>query len=309
VRAGDRENVRIGVIGVGGVSRFYLEAIRASADFSLAAVCDIDPRRLEPFERSGEARAYTDAAELYADESVEAVVLDTPVGTHVPLARGALEAGKHVCCEKPLALTRRDAEALLDTAADAERLLFTAFHRRYNRNLPAPESLQGRRLARVEARYYEQIEEHSDDAGWYTSSAAEGGGCIVDNGPNAVDSVRHLFGDMSVDEVEVARSPQGVDLQATVTGTVRGGAEAVIRLDWAFEGECKDLRAEWDDGSETYVDFLAGFGEFKSSLAHEYEALLDDFAGRIRTDRGDDAGLAASAWLEDVLQRAGALRT
>ena len=291
----------MGVIGVGGVSRFYLEAIRASTSLSLAAVCDIDERRVEPFARSGEARAYGDPAQLVADEGVDAVVLDTPVGTHVPLARAALEAGKHVCCEKPLALTRREAQELLDAADEAGRLLFTAFHRRYNRNLPTPESLARRRLARVETRYYENIEEHSDHAGWYTSTAAEGGGCIVDNGPNAFDAVRHLFGEMSIGEVDVTCSPHGVDLQATVSGTVGDGAEAVIRLDWAFDGECKDLRAEWDDGSETYVDFLAGFGEFKSSLAHEYAALLADFESHIHTGRRDEAGLAASAWLEEVL--------
>ena len=109
---------------------------------------------------------------------------------------------------------------------------------------------------------------------------------------------------MSVAEVEVARSPQGVDLQATVTGTVGDGAEAVIRLDWAFDGECKDLRAEWEDGSETYVDFVGGFSGFKSSLAHEYAALLADFESCVRTGRRDEAGLAAAAWLEDVLQLA-----
>lgn len=301
--------MRIGVIGVGGVSRFYLEAIRASPTLELAAVCDIDERRVEPFARSGEARAYIDSAQLFADDAVEAVVLDTPVGTHIPLARGALAAGKHVCCEKPLALTRRDAQELHDVASTAGRTLFTAFHRRYNRNLPTSESLADRRLVRVEARYYEKIEEHSDDAGWYTSTAAEGGGCIVDNGPNAFDAVRHLVGDMSVGEVDVTRSPEGVDLQATVSGTVRDGAEAVIRLDWAFDGECKDLRAQWADGSETYVDFLGGFGEFKSSLAHEYEALLDDFETHIRAGRSDDGGFAAAAWLEDVLERAGAAAT
>jgi predicted dehydrogenase len=297
------------VIGVGGVSRFYLEAIRACPTLELAAVCDIDERRVEPFARSGEAKAYTDSAELFADEAVEAVVLDTPVGTHIPLAHAALEAGLHVCCEKPLAMSRRDAQVLLDVASTAGRTLFTAFHRRYNRNLPAPESLAGRRLAGVEACYYEKIEEHSDDAGWYTSTAAEGGGCIVDNGPNAYDAVRHLFGDMSLGEVDVTRSTQGVDLQATVSGTVRDGAEAVIRLDWAFDGERKDLRAQWADGSETYVDFLGGFGGFKSSLAHEYEALLDDFQTHVRAGRSDDGGFAAAAWLEDVLERAGVAAT
>ena len=98
--------------------------------------------------------------------------------------------------------------------------------------------------------------------------ASEGGGCIVDNGPNAYDVVRHLFGEVTVEGVEVTRSATGVDLQAVVYGRV-GSAEVVIRLDWAFEGE-PDLRASWRDGMALHVDMLAGSTGFKSSLEHEY---------------------------------------
>ena len=153
-------------------------------------------------------------------------------------------------------------------------------------------------------RYLERIEEHTDgDMSWYATAASEGGGCIVDNGPNAVDVVRQLFGDVSVDDVQVERSPQGVDLRAVVTGRA-AGAPAVIRLDWAYAGEVKDLRVRWSDGRELHADMLAGFDEFKSSLHHEYAAVLADFAARVAEGREDPDGLAATAWLEQVLAAA-----
>lgn len=293
--------IGLGIIGLGGVSRFYVDALASVPAFALAAVCDLNPDRLAPFRDREGIATYEDAAALLADPAVEAVVLDTPVATHVPLGRAALEAGRHVCCEKPLALTRADADALAALAADRDVTLMTAFHRRYNRNLPASGMIDRAGLASVEVRYLEQIDEHTDDLSWYATTAAEGGGCIVDNGPNAVDVVRHLFGDMTVESVDVERSEQGVDLRAEVRGHVAGGVAAAIHLDWAFPGECKELCLRWTDGRQMVADMLGGFSAFKSSLEHEYIAVLEDFAGRIASRAPDPDGPAATGWVEDVL--------
>jgi predicted dehydrogenase len=299
--------LRLGIIGLGGVSRFYVDAADRARDFELIAVCDRDAARLEPFAGRDGIAVYEHAREMLAGAEVDAVVLDTPVTTHVGLARAALGARVHVCCEKPLALSVADVQELLDLAEANDRVLFTAFHRRYNRNLPTPDSLDASGLRSVELRYLERIEEHTDgDMGWYAASAAEGGGCIVDNGPNAVDVVRHLFGEVSVEGVDIERSPAGVDMRAEIRGALGGGAEAVISLDWAYDGEVKDLRATWDDGRELHADMLAGFPAFKSSLDHEYDGVLADFAARAASGAGDPECLAATAWLESALAAASA---
>lgn len=300
VTRGRERILSIGIIGLGGVSRFYAGAVRRSPEVSLAAVCDLRADRRAPFADRAEVRAYGDPAALLADPDVQAVIVDTPVATHVALCRAALEARKHVCCEKPLALTRADATELLELAEAEALTLFTAFHRRYNRGMPAPDSLPTEAPVLVQARYYERIEDHSESAAWYATRAAAGGGCIVDNGPNAYDVVRHLFGDTAVTDVTVHRSPEGVDLDAVVRG-LAGETEVVIGLDWAYPGEQKDLRARWADGSELYVDMLEGFPGFKSSLDHEYDGVLDDFAAHVADSRQDRHGYAATAWLEDAL--------
>lgn len=293
----------VGIIGLGAISPWYVEAIQRAPSFILAAVCDIDEGRTLPFRESDNVRLYGSAAALLEDGGVDAVVLDTPVATHVDLSRAALSAGKHVCCEKPLALTRSDASELFALAESLQLTLFTAFHRRYNHNLPSPGSLPVEELVAVEARYLEKIAEHTDGLGWYSTPAAAGGGCIVDNGPNAFDVVRHLFGEMTVEDVVVGRSPAGVDLNAVVRGRIGTGAEASIVLDWDFDGECKDLTAHMQDGTEIHVDLLAGFPAFKSSLQHEYVGVLDEFAQLVSSGQSDTSGYAATAWLEDVLTR------
>ena len=278
-----------------------MDAIRQSRAFRLAAVCDIDQFKSADFANDDGVAIHEDAAELIADQAVDAVVVDTPVSTHVELCRAALTAGKHVCCEKPLALARGDGEELLSIAASIGVTLFTAFHRRYNNNLPTPGQLRRTGLEAVRLRYLERIEEHTDSLGWYATSAAEGGGCIVDNGPNAYDVLRHLFGDVSADRAEVKRSSSGVDMAADIHGRLADGADVLICLDWTFDGECKDLHVRWADGAELDVDLLAGYPGFKESLAHEYSRILDEFATLIDGGDSDLHGLAATAWLEDVL--------
>ncbi|HWH55790.1 MAG TPA: Gfo/Idh/MocA family oxidoreductase [Gaiellaceae bacterium] len=90
----------------------------------LAWLCDLSDENRERFAtRFPGARMTADFDELLADEAVEAVILATPVTTHFELAKRALEAGKHVLVEKPPALTGAEAEELVTTAEEQERVL------------------------------------------------------------------------------------------------------------------------------------------------------------------------------------------
>lgn len=109
--------VRIGVIGYGywgpNLARNFAETKGAE----LAAVCDARPERLALARaRHPQARALTAAAELLADPKLDAVAIATPVSSHFGLALAALEAGKHVLVEKPLAATSDEARRLVDAA-------------------------------------------------------------------------------------------------------------------------------------------------------------------------------------------------
>ena len=295
----------IGIIGLGGVSSFFADAIRAAPDLALAAVCDIDRRRLERWRDATGVATYANPSALLADTDIDAVIVCTPVGTHLELAERALRAGKHVCCEKPLALTREEARKALRVAESLGLTLFTAFHRRYNANLPASGSLSLADVREVEVRYLERIEEHSAGEAWYATGARDGGGAIVDNGPNAFDVLRHLFGEVSVSHVDVRRSSRGVDMAAEIVGGVADGTPARIRLDWAYDGEVKDLVLYRRDGTISRYDMLAGFTTFKSSLPHEYDGVLAEFGRLASSGQPDPFGYTCTAWLEDVLTHAG----
>lgn len=279
---GDEAPVRLGIIGLGVISRFYLKALAGQPhpDLVLAAVCDRNPDVLE--DRA--VPAFTDHRELLASGLVDAVVVNVPNDAHFPVVRDVLDAGLPVCVEKPLATVLTDGEELAGSAALREVPLLTAFHRRYNDNVLALAGRIGDRPVRhLTVRYLEKIEEHVGRDQWYLDPVRCGGGCVADNGPNAIDLVHLLLGPVTLEGAEVTRDEQGVDRQATLELRSVTGATATVELDWSYpDGEAKDVRVELVDGGTDGADMLAGHVAFKSSLEHEYVGVLAHFADVLR---------------------------
>lgn len=284
----------IGVVGLGVIAPYYLAALERSPRASLRAACDIDSARLAGL--SGRAMVTTDLHELLERDDVDAVVVNVPNDRHHEVCSAALRAGKHVCCEKPLAPDPGEARELTALADDRDLVLFTSFHRRYNENV--------RRLAAAardvdwaELEYLERIEEHAGDDSWYLDPARCGGGCLADNGPNAFDTLDLLLGTPRVTGARVERDARGVDLRAEVTLECgEAGTPARVLLDWSYPfGERKQVTLGLPGDALARADMLAGWEGFKESLVHEYEGVLADFADAIATGErrgGDGAAIA-----------------
>lgn len=297
--------LRVGLVGLGRISEFYLRALPGNERIQLAAVCDVVADKLSPFRST--VPCFDSLEAMLAEGEIDGVIVNVPNDAHVAVCRAALTAGKHVCVEKPLATSYTDAEALCRLARDVNLTLFTAFHRRYNRNVrrllaevaPLP-------VDAVRVRYLEKIEDHIGDDRWYLDPARCGGGCIADNGPNAFDLVLQLVPDVSVRQAAVSWR-DGIDIAARIELESRTGVRVEVVLDWAYPyGELKDLDVETGAGRFS-ADMLGGFSGFKSSLGHEYEALLADFEAATRhRDRSGEAGLAAQRLVADAYAAADA---
>ncbi len=126
------ETLKVGVIGVGGIARTHFPGWRESPHADVAALADVVPDVLQRVGREqGVSRLYERPEDLIADPDIDVVDICTPNNYHAPLAIAALEAGKHVLCEKPLAPTP---EAIRDMIAARDRsgkLLMTAQHFRF----------------------------------------------------------------------------------------------------------------------------------------------------------------------------------
>lgn len=130
---GERGVLRLGIIGLGAISQaIHLPAARRlGADIDLAALYDLSPSRSQQVARTYGVRAATRLEEVIEADDIDAVLIATP-GSHTDIARAALDAGKHVLAEKPLALTIADARDLGDLAAKQDRILQVGYMKMYD---------------------------------------------------------------------------------------------------------------------------------------------------------------------------------
>ena len=137
----DRQ-LRVGVLGCGPIAQAaHFEACTKAANASLYAICDVaDDLRDRMAATHAPTRSYADYAAMLADPDVEAVIIATSDAYHVPAARMALQAGKHVLCEKPLAVSVEDAESLRADVAASGQLLQVGHMKRYDAGLQAAKS-------------------------------------------------------------------------------------------------------------------------------------------------------------------------
>ena len=124
--------MRFGIIGCGSIAaNSFAPSLVHSDELDLVAVCRRDADKARDFaDRFGGCAPYSTAADLLADEAVEAVVVSTPSDTHCEYTLAAAAAGKHVMCEKPMALDRHQARRMVEACRDAGVALGVAYRRR-----------------------------------------------------------------------------------------------------------------------------------------------------------------------------------
>ena len=126
--------LRIGVLGAAGIApQAVIRPVRRRDDFVVAAVASRRPGAASSFAAEhGIPTAYDSYDELLADDSIDVVYNALPPSGHAPLTIAALEAGKHVLCEKPAAMDATEAAAMVEASRRTGRRLIEAFHDRYH---------------------------------------------------------------------------------------------------------------------------------------------------------------------------------
>lgn len=132
----------IGLVGAGGFGAFCLDAFSAMPEAKIAAVADVARPRADELAGKFAATAYSDIESLLRDPAVDIVALNTPPFLHGSQGLAALEAGKHLFCEKPLAITAEDGRRMIDLAAKKRLALTVNYVMRQNPFWKAAAELQ-----------------------------------------------------------------------------------------------------------------------------------------------------------------------
>lgn len=185
-----------GLIGCGGFGRFCLGEYKKMPELLCVAVADQDAALAQATAERFGLEACADAAELLARPDLAIVHLATPPGTHAALATAALQAGKHVLCEKPLALTVADAEQMVALAEREKRVLAVNLIMRYNPLCAGVKRLVDRGLL-GQPLYATLMNAAQDEVlgpGHWFWDRAQSGGIFIEHGVHFFDLFEWWFG-------------------------------------------------------------------------------------------------------------------
>jgi predicted dehydrogenase len=256
------DKLKVAVIGV-GVGRAHLRGYLACPDAEVVALCDADAARLEAVaDEYHIPKRCTDYKELLKMPDLDAVSVALPNFLHAPISIAAMEAGKHVLCEKPLAATLPAGEAMVEASRRTGKLLMITFNYRYRSDAQFIKGLiNEKRLGRVyHVRAGWQRRRGIPKAGsWFTRKAQSGGGPLIDLGVHVLDLTMWFLGYPEVVTVSGAMHnalacqgkgasdgasfrPEDYDVEDMALGflRLRNGSTIALEISWASNGGASD---------------------------------------------------------------------
>ncbi|MCI0437052.1 MAG: Gfo/Idh/MocA family oxidoreductase [Gemmatimonadetes bacterium] len=209
--------LRFGLIGCGDIGRLRAAALARTPGCRLIATSDADAQRARNLATRFHAQTDRDWLTLLQRNDVDAVIVSTPPALHARMCVAALEAGKHVLCEKPLARSSAECRTMVNAAARAKLQLATGFNYRFYPSFArAKELLAAGAIGELDhIRGYGGYSATSHNQPWVHDGGTVGGGALRDIGIHLIDLTRDFLGDV-----------------ADVTGCLTSGV-------WNFPG-CED---------------------------------------------------------------------
>ena len=242
-------SVAWGILSTARINRLVLAGARKSERVAVVAVASRDGARAQAYAREqGIERAYGSYEALLADDAIEAVYISLPNSLHVEWSIRALEAGKHVLCEKPLTQSVADAKRAFDAAERAGRHLMEAFMYRHHpqtaRLAQLVEENAVGELQRVRAAFSFTVKNPTN----IRLLAELDGGALMDVGCYCVNGARLLAGEPDQVHGGQVLGPAGVDVR--FAGTMRFPGDVTAQFECGLDLPFRDeLEVSGSDGS------------------------------------------------------------
>ncbi len=302
---------RLGFVGVGWIGQNRLRSLLEEGCATVSHIADPnEDARRSALELAPDATATDDLASIL-ESDVEGVVLATPSGLHAEQTIRALEAGKHVFCQKPLGRTAAETAAVLEAARRGDRLLGVDFCYRHTQAMQAVRrAVREGTIGDVFAADLVFHNAYGPDKSWALNSELSGGGCLIDLGIHLVDLLFWALGDASVRHVKSALFREGERLTLP-THDVEDYASAQLEL---TGGAAVRLACSWDFSAGRDAVIEAAFhGTTGSACFRNVDGSFYDFTAEIRRGAGTDTlveppdewgGRAITDWARRLAQDA-----
>lgn len=321
--------LQVGVIGCGSIARHrHLPEYAENHRVSLHGVCDLVASRAQEMGIRYGAKVYADATQMLADPDIHAISVCLPNNLHASVTIAALEAGKHVLCEKPMAVSSAEAQAMIDAAAKAGKTLMIGHNQRFMpAHIKAKQILHSGRLGAVLS--FRTGFSHGGPEGWSIDGADSWFfrkedalvGAMGDLGVHKSDLIRWLLEDEVVSvgaHLATLEKNATVEDNAVCTLQMRSGAIGTLTASWTYhpgEDNSTHLYCEhgvvhvgsdpqyqvivhYDDGEVDRIEV----GAMATNEQQTTSGVIDEFVDAIFSDRESAIpGSEGKASLEVIL--------
>lgn len=191
--------LKVGIIGCGGIANGkHMPSIKAVNRVDMVAFCDLIEERAQKAAKeygTPDAKVYTDYKELLKDESIDIIHVCTPNRSHAQISIDALNAGKHVMCEKPMAKTAADARRMVEAAkASGKKLTIGYQHRHKPASQYVKSCIERGDLGEIYyAKAYAIRRRGTPNWGVFLNEYEQGGGPLIDIGTHSLDVTLYLM--------------------------------------------------------------------------------------------------------------------
>lgn len=300
------------VIGVGDITtKRVLPAILAEPRSLLAGIVTRTPAKANPYG----VPAWTSLEVALAEQECDAVYVASPVVLHAPQTIASLHAGRHVLCEKPMAMNYEEALSMQRTADEVGRILGIAYYRRMYPKVNR--ALELIRLKAIGEPVFAEATSHcwvcpgpEDERSWFIDPAVAGGGPLYDIACHRIDLMNYLFGNpmRATAHLSNAVHQYAVEDNATVMVEYSSGVRCVVDVRWHSRVLRDEFRIRGTDGEIEMTPLNSGVlvypGGKEELPPHEnlHYPCVADFVSAVLAGtelRSSGATALATAWVTD----------
>jgi UDP-N-acetyl-2-amino-2-deoxyglucuronate dehydrogenase len=290
--------MKFGIIGAGMIGHFHAKAITAMTGGEILSVFDLRAEAADKLAAEYGGKGYSDINEFLADPELDIVTIGTPSGAHLDPALAALNAGKHVICEKPLEITLERIDQITAAAAANNVTVAAVLNRRFHPGMDAFKKAadEGRfgklTSASCYVKWYRD-QAYYDSAAWRGTWALDGGGALMNQSIHTIDALIYLAGpiksvqantaclahtDIEVEDIAVAL----VDCENGARGVIEGST-----CTWSKDGHPARVQLAGTEGSVFLADETFELWDFMEERPEDAEI-------QSTLMKGQEAGLGAN---------------
>lgn len=326
---GVSDKVRVGIIGCGGIANGkHMPALSHQSDVEMVAFCDIEVEKAEKAAKEfgvPDAAVYTDYKKLLEDKTIDVVHVLTPNRSHSFITVDALEAGKHVMCEKPMAINSIEAQKMLDAAKRTGKLLTIGYQNRHRKDclFLKKEAMDGTFGDIYYAQAFAIRRRAVPTWGVFLNEEEQGGGPLIDIGTHALDltlwtmnnykpkycvgtTYHKLNSQTASGNAWGDWDPKKFTVEDSAFGFVvmEDGATIYLQSSWALNTADSEEASFSICGTEAGADLHRGVRINGIRNGHQYQTMVDMSAGGVAFYSGS-SGLSpedreARLWIDAV---------